>query len=82
MTKNLKEIGISRDPNEIVSIPSAKQRRLQIVKLANGFIEEGFNDEEKPVGPKSKVVEQMELEANEYRESQFRYFAIFLYKLK
>lgn len=65
-------MGISGNANEIVSIPSSKQKRVQIIKLANGFIEEDLNDEPAPVGPKSKVVEQMEQEANEYRESQFR----------
>ncbi len=72
MTKNLTEIGISRDANEVLGIPSSKQKRLQMMKLANGFIEEDVVDE-KPIRPKSKVIEQMELEANEYRESQFRY---------
>lgn len=64
-------MGISRDPNEILAISSSKQKRVQMIKLANGFIEEGV-DEQKPTRPKSKVVEQLEQEANEYRESQFR----------
>lgn len=71
MTKNLLEIGISRDPNE--NVPSSKQRRVQTIKLANGFIEEEDIDEEKPAKPTSMVVQQLEQEANEYRESQFRY---------
>lgn len=71
MTKNLLEIGISRDPNE--NVPSSKQRRVQTIKLANGFIEEADVDEQKPSKPMSKVVQQLEQDANEYRESQFRY---------
>lgn len=73
MTKNLNEMGLSRDPNQIVSIPSTKQRRLQMIKLANGFVEEDVIVEEKPAQPKGRVVDQLEQEANEYRESQFRY---------
>lgn len=65
-------MGISGDPNEVVSIPSAKQKRLQLVKLANGFVEEELADDQKSIQPKSKLVEEMEQEANEYRESQFR----------
>lgn len=72
MTKNLIEMGISRDPNENMAIPSSKQKRLQMVKLANGIVEEDV-DEQKQTLPKTKVVEQMEQEANELRESQFRY---------
>lgn len=79
MTKNLKEMGIGRDPNQIVSIPSTKQRRLQMVKLANGFLEEDLIDEQKSTQPKSRVVDQLEQEANEYRESQFRY-SLFYFK--
>lgn len=69
MTKNLKEIGISRDPNALLSVPSAKQQRLKTIKLANGFVEEDLIDDTKPM---SKVLEQMEHDANEYRESEFR----------
>lgn len=73
MTKNLREIGISRDPNELLAVPSSKQNRLKMIKLANGFIEEDMADEQQQTDrPKSKVVEQLEREANELRESQFR----------
>lgn len=65
-------MGISRDPNEILAIPSTKQKRLRMIKLSNGFVEEDA-DEESADRPKSKVVQQLEQEANEYRESQFRY---------
>lgn len=78
MTKNLDEIGISRDPNEILT--SSKQKRLQMVKLANGLVED-IVDEQKPVRPQSKVVEQMEHDANEYRESQFRYMTFHYTKI-
>lgn len=66
-------MGISRDPNEMLAIPSTKQRRLQMIKLANGFTEEDVDEENLESRPKSKVVEQLEQDANELRESQFRY---------
>lgn len=71
MTKNLIEFGIGRDPNVVLAVPSSKQKRLQMIKLANGFVEEEVDAQK--TQPKTKVVEQMEQEANEYRESQFRY---------
>ncbi|KAG4076116.1 hypothetical protein HA402_011462 [Bradysia odoriphaga] len=70
LTKNLVDMGISRDPNELLAVPSAKQKRLRMIKLANGFVEEELDED--PARPKTKLVEQLEKDANEYRESQFR----------
>lgn len=76
ITTNLNDIGLGYDPNKVIKIPNAKQQRLQMVKLINGFVEED-NDKLNPsIGNQQRakgfVMEEMEATANALRESNFR----------
>lgn len=76
-------MGLASDPNKVLKIPSVKEERIKLIKLVNGFTEEDNNkeedvnmkDEETTIKPRSKkyVIEQLEADANELRESGFRY---------
>lgn len=69
----MKEIGLGWDPNKVIKIPNAHEKRFQEIRRKHGFIEEDNNVEPKPVKrAKAFVLEQMEADANALRESNFR----------
>lgn len=76
MTTNLKEIGLAYDSNQVLKVPSAKEDRVKLVKLVNGFLEEDGNATKlKPAEvprPKGFVMDKLEEDANALRESNFR----------
>lgn len=74
ITANLREIGLGWDPNKVIKIPNAYEKRVNILKKMHGFTEEDNTVEPQPIQrPKGFVMEQMEADANALRESNFRY---------
>lgn len=74
ISTNLKEIGLAWDPNKVIAIPSARSERIKMIKQMNGFVEED-NAAAAPAKvhrPKGHVLEQMEIDANALRASNFR----------
>lgn len=71
--KNYFDMGLATDANKSIPLPSFKQNRLKIVKLANGFVEEDVDDEPAPK-PRRKafVADILEKEAREPRQHKLR----------
>lgn len=71
--KNYFDMGLATDANKSIPLPSFKQNRLKVVKLANGFIEEDIEEEPLPK-PRRKafVADILENEAREPREHKLR----------
>ncbi|XP_001358994.1 nucleolar protein 16 [Drosophila pseudoobscura] len=80
---NFSEMGLAKDPNKAIAIPSYRKDRLHAAKIVNGFVEEELDEEERlllgikkaPVeeGPKrGHVVEELEQLASERADPEFR----------
>lgn len=66
-------MGLGYDSNKIIRIPTAKQTRMQQIKMINGFIEEDIDaPKQQWIRPKDFVAKQMEADANELQESGFK----------
>lgn len=76
MTRNLYDMGLASDANKVLNIKTSKEQRLQIVKLSNGFVETDQDDSGPknvaPVRNKKYVLDDLETQANTFRESEFR----------
>ncbi|KAH8332580.1 hypothetical protein KR074_005800 [Drosophila pseudoananassae] len=80
---NFSEMGLAKDPNKAIAIPSYKQNRLNAAKIVNGFVEEELDEDELRVlgikkapveeGPKrGHVVQELEQLASERADPEFR----------
>lgn len=76
ITTNLNEIGIGWDANKVIKIPNARSERMKTMKKVHGFTEEDSIDSQETTKqlkrPKAFVMEDMEMDANALRESNFR----------
>jgi len=80
---NFSEMGLAKDVNKAIAIPSYKKDRLLAARVVNGFLEEELDEDErrvlglkKPVveeGPKrGHVVQELEQLASERADPEFR----------
>jgi hypothetical protein len=81
LTENINEMGLVFDVNKTMKIPNSRAERVRVAKkLANGFVEEDQSDVEDEGEdetncekfPKQHVVDTLEKESKEFRESRFR----------
>jgi hypothetical protein len=81
LTENINEMGLVFDVNKTMKIPNSRADRVKVAKkLANGFVEEDKSDVEDEGEeetsyekfPKQHVVDTLEKESKEFRESRFR----------
>lgn len=81
LTTNIEEMGLVFDVNKSLGVPNYKADRLKFAKISNGFVEEdnsGSEDEEEGEEtveksfPKQRVVDDLEKQSKELRESKFR----------
>ncbi|CRK94886.1 CLUMA_CG008378, isoform A [Clunio marinus] len=79
LTTNIDDMGLAFDVNKSLGLPNSKRDRIKFVKkLQNGFVEEDQTDSENEneskteLAPKHEVVEKLERDAKELRESKFR----------
>lgn len=79
LSSNINDMGLVFDINKSMGMPNYRADRLKTAKLANGFIEEdqsASEDEEETSSvqkfPKQRVVEELESQSKELRESKFR----------
>ena len=75
LTTNINEMGLVFDVNKTLGIPNIKADRVRMsMKLVNGFVEEDLSDVEGEESkfPKHHVVDSLEKDSKEFRESKFR----------
>ena len=80
LTTNINEMGLVFDVNKTLGIPNARAERVKMSKkLVNGFVEEDLSDAEGEDSeeaslkfPKHHVVDSLEKDSKEFRESKFR----------
>lgn len=79
LTTNIDEMGLVFDINKSMGLPNNRRDRVNLKKrLVNGFVEEDQSGDEdgdgtsKKAFPKQHVVDQLEADSKELRESKFR----------
>lgn len=80
LTTNIDEMGLVFDVNKSLGVPNYKADRLKSARIVNGFVEEEMsgseNGEEEATAeksfPKQRVVDDLEKQSKELRESKFR----------
>lgn len=77
LTENIEDMGLSYNVNKSMGLPNNMNKRIEFTKkLANGFVEEDTSDKEEEniqkKHPKKHVVEEMERDSKDLRESLFR----------
>ncbi|XP_028161511.1 nucleolar protein 16 [Ostrinia nubilalis] len=71
--RNLTEMGLANDPNQVIKIPSFKKEQLKRAKKMVNDDESAESEEETiEVVPKIEVVNKLELEAKAPRERKFK----------
>lgn len=75
LTSNISEMGLVFDVNKSLGLPNHKSDRLKMMKIVNGFLEEDQSEsdaEQEKSFPKHHVVDELEKNSKELRESKFR----------
>lgn len=75
LNSNINEMGLVYDVNKSMGLPNNKKDRIKFAKVVNGFVEEdlsGSDTEEAQTFPKHHVVDTLEKDSKELRESNFR----------